>query len=79
MALTNKPVRFQASNSLHQTQRVLEDRMKTLTECSVPPGTIHIWSGTVASIPAGWLYCDGTKGTPDMTASLAGALFIMKA
>lgn len=27
---------------------------------------IMIWSGSIASIPAGWLLCDGTNGTPDM-------------
>lgn len=25
-----------------------------------------IWSGSVASIPAGWQLCDGTSGTPDL-------------
>lgn len=32
----------------------------------VPSGTITMWSGTVASIPSGWAFCDGTNGTPDM-------------
>ena len=30
------------------------------------PGTIVIWSGSVASIPAGWALCDGSLGTPDL-------------
>jgi len=25
-----------------------------------------MWSGTLASIPAGWTLCDGTLGTPDL-------------
>lgn len=29
-------------------------------------GTIVIWSGSIASIPAGWLLCDGNNGTPDL-------------
>jgi hypothetical protein len=29
-------------------------------------GIIAIWSGSVASIPTGWLLCDGTNGTPDL-------------
>jgi len=33
---------------------------------SLPIGSIVIWSGTVASIPAGWQLCDGTNGTPDL-------------
>ncbi|MDD5431112.1 MAG: hypothetical protein PHP03_02720 [Candidatus Pacebacteria bacterium] len=32
----------------------------------VPDGIIAIWSGTIASIPAGWALCDGNNGTPDM-------------
>jgi len=33
---------------------------------SLPIGSIIIWSGTVASIPTGWQFCDGTNGTPDL-------------
>jgi len=29
-------------------------------------GMIAIWLGTYATIPSGWLYCDGTKGTIDL-------------
>lgn len=32
----------------------------------VPKGAIIMWSGTVASIPAGWAFCDGANGTPDL-------------
>lgn len=32
----------------------------------VPVGGIVIWSGSVASIPSGWVICDGTNGTPDL-------------
>jgi microcystin-dependent protein len=30
------------------------------------PGIIAIWSGSVATIPVGWLLCDGTSGTIDL-------------
>ena len=33
---------------------------------SLSKGSIIIWSGTIASIPAGWQLCDGTNGTPDL-------------
>jgi len=33
---------------------------------SKPTGLIGLWLGTLATIPAGWALCDGTKGTPDM-------------
>jgi hypothetical protein len=32
----------------------------------IPPGVIVMWSGSVASIPAGWALCDGASGTPDL-------------
>jgi len=33
----------------------------------IPPGTIVMWSGSLAEIPDGWVLCDGTNGTPDLT------------
>lgn len=33
---------------------------------SVPAGAIIMWSGSIASIPAGWFLCDGNNGTPDL-------------
>ena len=29
-------------------------------------GMIMLWSGSIATIPTGWLLCDGTSGTPDL-------------
>lgn len=34
---------------------------------NVPSGGIMMWSGTIASIPAGWALCNGANGTPDLT------------
>ena len=33
---------------------------------SVPSGLISLWSGSTASIPSGWVLCDGTNSTPDL-------------
>ena len=33
---------------------------------NIPKGVIVMWSGTLATIPAGWALCDGTNGTPDL-------------
>ena len=33
---------------------------------SFPSGGIILWSGSVASIPSGWLLCNGSSGTPDL-------------
>lgn len=32
-----------------------------------PIGTIKMWNGTIAAIPAGWNLCDGSNGTPNWT------------
>ena len=29
-------------------------------------GIISIWSGSIATIPSGWVICDGNNGTPDL-------------
>jgi len=31
-----------------------------------PPGGIILWSGTIATIPSGWVLCNGANGTPDL-------------
>jgi len=33
---------------------------------SIPTGVITMWSGTIATIPSGWLLCNGSSGTPDL-------------
>ena len=33
----------------------------------VPSGGIIMWSGSIATIPAGWKLCDGNNGTPNLT------------
>ena len=33
---------------------------------SLPAGLIVMWYGLLASIPTGWLLCDGQNGTPDL-------------
>jgi microcystin-dependent protein len=32
----------------------------------VPAGVILMWSGSIASIPSGWVLCDGTNSTPNL-------------
>ena len=32
-----------------------------------PVGGIIMWSGSVASIPSGWVLCDGTNSTPNLS------------
>lgn len=40
---------------------------QTLNIITMPPGLIAMWSGLIANIPAGWLLCDGTNGTPNLS------------
>lgn len=48
------------------TQRAIALEMR-LWNSAVPSGGIILWSGSVAAIPEGWLLCDGTVGTPNLT------------
>lgn len=32
----------------------------------LPKGLISMWSGSITSIPEGWVLCDGNNGTPDL-------------
>ncbi len=41
----------------------------------IPTGVITMWYGSIASIPTGWLLCDGTHGTPNLT----GGIFVASA
>ena len=34
---------------------------------TIPVGGIIMWSGTLASIPTNWAFCNGTQGTPNLT------------
>lgn len=34
----------------------------------VPSGLIAMWHGLIASIPSGWVICDGNNGTPNLLA-----------
>ncbi len=37
-----------------------------ITPSSVPTGCILLWSGSLGSVPSGWVLCDGTNSTPDL-------------
>ena len=34
---------------------------------SVPSGVIAMWHGAAGAIPSGWVICDGTNSTPNLT------------
>ena len=33
---------------------------------TIPTGLITMWSGSIGSIPSGWVLCNGANGTPDL-------------
>jgi len=33
---------------------------------TLPAGAILLWSGSIATIPAGYVLCNGANGTPDL-------------
>ena len=33
----------------------------------IPSGVIAMWSGAISAIPTGWVICDGTNSTPNLT------------
>lgn len=39
---------------------------RSLDTVQIPKGVIVMWSGTLATIPAGWALCDGNNGTPNL-------------
>jgi hypothetical protein len=59
-----------ASGATGTTQAVTTNNTTIATTAFVrsiiPAGVILMWSGSVASIPAGWLLCNGTSGTPNL-------------
>ena len=38
----------------------------TATAATLPTGMILLWSGSIGSIPSGYVICDGTNSTPDL-------------
>lgn len=40
--------------------------VQTSIQTALPAGVITMWSGSIASIPAGWALCNGSNGTPDL-------------
>ena len=45
----------------------LPDATGTLSVEGLHISVIVMWSGAITNIPAGWVICDGTNGTPNLT------------
>jgi len=59
-----------AGTATATTPSVSDDSTKVATTAFVrdiiPSGVIVMWSGSIASIPTGWLICDGSNSTPNL-------------
>lgn len=61
-ALTGSPTATTAATSDDSTRIATTAFVRDV----IPTGVIVMWSGSIASIPAGWYLCDGNNGTPDL-------------
>jgi hypothetical protein len=64
--LTGVPLAPTANAGTNTTQIATTAFVTTAVTASIPSGLISLWSGSVASIPSGWLLCNGSSGTPDL-------------
>lgn len=61
-ALTGVPTAPTAAFGTNTTQIATT----AFVQAALPAGVIVMWSGSIASIPAGWALCNGAGGTPDL-------------
>jgi hypothetical protein len=60
--LTGIPLAPTASVATSNTQIATTAFVRSI----VPSGVILMWSGSIITIPSGWVICNGTNGTPDL-------------
>jgi microcystin-dependent protein len=66
-AFTGVPTAPTATGGTNTTQIATTAFVQLSATAAIPVGGIILWSGSVATIPAGWLLCNGAYGTPDLT------------
>jgi microcystin-dependent protein len=64
--LTGTPLTPTASAGTSTTQIASTAFVSTAVASVFPSGGIIIWSGSSASIPSGWVLCNGSNSTPDL-------------
>ena len=65
-ALTGTPTAPTASAATNTTQLATTAFVQTALASAFSTGMIMMWSGTIATIPTGWVLCNGSNGTPDL-------------
>jgi microcystin-dependent protein len=63
---TGTPLAPTASAGTSTTQIASTAFVATAVAAAIPSGGIIIWSGSSASIPSGWVLCNGSNSTPDL-------------
>jgi len=64
--LTGTPLAPTASAGTSTTQIASTAFVAAAVAAAFPSGGIIIWSGSSASIPSGWVLCNGSNSTPDL-------------
>lgn len=69
--LSMSSVELASAQNLGEVLSDLETRVYQLEHQSdvgqMPEGVIVMWSGAINDIPRGWVLCDGTSGTPNLS------------
>jgi hypothetical protein len=65
-ALTGVPTAPTASAATNTTQLATTAFVQSALSSSFTTGMIMMWSGTIATIPSGWVLCNGSNSTPDL-------------
>ena len=63
---TGTPLAPTANSGTNNTQLATTAFVTTAVAASFPSGGIIMWSGSIASIPSGWVLCNGSNSTPDL-------------
>jgi hypothetical protein len=63
---TGTPAAPTASFGTNTTQLASTSFVQSAIAPLLPAGLILLWSGSQASIPSGWVLCDGNNSTPDL-------------
>lgn len=65
-SLTGTPTAPTASTGTNTTQLATTAFVQTALSGAFSTGMIMMWSGTIATIPTGWVLCNGSNSTPDL-------------
>ncbi len=60
------PTTLDTLNELATAISSSETTLQAYVNNRLPTGVIVMWSGSIASIPTGWVLCDGANGTPNL-------------